>query len=63
VRGSGGAIAISALTTIVGFGALMVGEYGALISFGLVMVLGVSSCLLATVFVLPSILVLIGRAR
>ncbi|MEZ4449369.1 MAG: MMPL family transporter [Nannocystaceae bacterium] len=63
VRGTGGAVIISALTTMVGFAALMLGEHGAMVSLGLSMVIGLGTCLIASVFVLPALLSLLGRAR
>lgn len=63
VRGTGGAVIISALTTMVGFAALMLGEHGAMQSLGLSMVIGLGTCLVASVFVLPALLSLLGRAR
>lgn len=63
VRGTGGAIAVAALTTMIGFGGLMISDYGGMQSFGLVMIIGIGSCLLATVLVLPSLLLVIRRVR
>jgi uncharacterized protein len=63
IRGTGGAIAVAALTTIVGFAGLMTGGYGGMVSFGAVMVIGISTCLVATVFVLPAALLLLKRVR
>jgi predicted RND superfamily exporter protein len=63
IRGTGGAIMVAALTTIVGFAGLMLGEYGGMISLGLVMVIGVTCTLAATVLVLPAILLLVRRAE
>jgi predicted RND superfamily exporter protein len=63
IRGTGGAILVAALTTMVGFGGLMTADYGAMKSMGLVMVIGIATCLLATVFVLPAVLHLLGRAK
>lgn len=63
VRSTGGAVILSALTTIASFAALMLGDYGGMKSFGLVMVMGISSCLVASLLVLPSLLVLLRRAR
>lgn len=63
VRGTGSAVIISALTTMVGFAALMLGEYGAMITFGLMMVLGIGACLLASILALPALLLLLKRAR
>ncbi len=63
VRGTGGAIAVAALTTIIGFAGLTVSAHGGMTSFGSLMMLGIGSCLLATVLVLPSLLLLLGRVR
>ena len=63
VRGTGGAVITAALTTMIGFGALMVGEYGAFKTLGSVMVLGIATTLVASVCVLPAILRALGRAR
>lgn len=62
VRGTGGAIAVAALTTMVGFAGLVLVKYGAMQSLGLTMVLGIASCLVATVLVLPAVLLLLERA-
>ncbi|HFE46938.1 MAG TPA: hypothetical protein ENJ18_15850 [Nannocystis exedens] len=63
LRGTGSAVIISALTTMVGFGALMLGKHGAMLSLGLTMVIGIATCLAASVLVLPAVLYLLGRAR
>lgn len=63
VRGTGGAVAVAALTTIVGFAGLMAGRYGGMYSLGLTMVIGIATCLVATVLVLPSVLLLLRRVR
>ncbi len=63
IRGTGGAIVVAALTTAAGFAALMVPDYGGMRSLGAVMVLGILTCLLATILVLPAVLLLIRRAR
>ncbi|MCH9681889.1 MAG: MMPL family transporter [Deltaproteobacteria bacterium] len=63
VRGTGGAIAVAALTTMVGFGGLTISDYGAMKSFGGLMMLGIGTCLLATVLVLPALLVVLRRVR
>jgi uncharacterized protein len=62
IRGTGGAIAVAALTTAVGFAALMPTEYGGMKSLGLVMVIGITACLVATVLVLPAVLLIVRRA-
>lgn len=63
VRGTGGAIAVSALTTMVGFAGLMLGEYGGMKSLGGVMVIGIGSCLVATLVVLPAVLLILRQAK
>lgn len=63
VRGTGGAIVVAAATTMVGFGGLTLGGYGAMISLGTLMVIGISACLLATVFVLPAALLVLGEVE
>jgi hypothetical protein len=63
VRGTGGAIAVAALTTMVGFGGLTMSAHGGMQSFGTVMVIGIFTCLVATVLVLPALLVVLGRAE
>lgn len=63
VRSTGSAVVLSALTTVASFAALMLGDYGGMKSIGSVMVMGISSCLLASLFVLPALLLVLGRAR
>ena len=63
VRGTGGAIAVAALTTMVGFGGLVTSAYGGMKSFGSVMVLGIGTCLLATLLVLPAVLLILRRVE
>ena len=63
VRGTGGAIGVAATTTMVGFAALMLSPYGGMISLGATMVLGIGACLLATLLVLPALLLVLARAR
>ncbi len=63
VVGTGGAIAVAALTTAAGFAALMVSDYGAMLSLGIVMVIGITACLIATLLVLPAVLVAVRRAE
>ncbi len=63
VRGTGGAIAVAALTTIIGFAGLTVSAHGGMTSFGSLMMMGIGSCLLATVVILPALLLVIGRVR
>lgn len=63
VRGTGGAIGVAAMTTMVGFAALTLSPYGGMVSLGATMVLGIGACLVATLIVLPALLLVVGRAR
>ncbi len=58
LRGTGSAVALCSLTTIIGYASLLVAENRALFLFGLVAVLGEVACLLAAVTLLPSALLL-----
>lgn len=62
VRSTGGAVVLSAVTTIASFAALILGEYGGMKTIGLAMVLGISSCLVASLLVLPALLAVLKRA-
>ena len=55
-RSTGQGVVLSSLTTMIGFGSLMVADHQGVYSLGLVLTLGVGCCLLASVTVLPSIL-------
>jgi predicted RND superfamily exporter protein len=60
VCGTGSAILTTYLTTIMGFAALMVGDYGAMLSLGLMMTIGLSFCLAASLLLLPAVLLALG---
>ena len=62
VRSTGGAVVLSALTTIASFAALILGEYGGMKTIGMAMVLGISACLVASLLVLPALLVVLKKA-
>ncbi len=55
-RSTGKGVILSSLTTMIGFGSLMVADYQGIYSLGLVLTLGVGCCLMASITVLPSIL-------
>ena len=63
LRGTGAAVLMASLTTATGFAALMLADYGAMKSVGLMMTLGVGACMLAALLVLPAVLVLLKRAK
>ncbi len=56
VRTTGGAVTLAALTTMVGFGALITAAHGGARSVGLTMVIGVATCMVSAVVVLPALL-------
>ena len=55
-RSTGKGVILSSLTTMIGFGSLMIADYQGIYSLGLVLTLGVGCCLMASITVLPSIL-------
>jgi predicted RND superfamily exporter protein len=67
VQYTGRAVAMTSLTTMVGFGSLVIAQYRVLSSMGWIIILGVGSCLLASLFLLPPLLVIFlspeGRER
>ncbi|MBW2456993.1 MAG: MMPL family transporter [Deltaproteobacteria bacterium] len=63
LRGTGAAVLMASLTTATGFAALMLADYGAMKSVGLMMTLGVGACMVAALLVLPALLVLLKRAK
>ena len=62
-RETGGAVALCSLTTIIGYGALLVADNQALRSFGLLAVLGEVCCLAVAVVALPAALAAVSRPR
>ncbi len=56
LRSTGKAILLTSLTTIAGFGSLMVSKYQGFVSLGLLLTLGVAACFLTTIIFLPSII-------
>jgi uncharacterized protein len=60
---TGRGIMVAALTTILGFGTLMLSEHRGLASLGLVLTLGVTCCMVTALVFLPALLNLIGRRR
>jgi uncharacterized protein len=61
-RSTAKAIALAALTTIVGFGSLMISGHRGIYSLGLLVSLGVGSILIASLTTLPSLLAILGPA-
>ncbi len=63
LRHTGRAILIASLTTMIGFGSLALASHRGLASLGVVLLLGVGSCLLTSTIVLPNLLVAVGQTR
>lgn len=58
-----GAVLITSLTTIVGFGSLMIARHQGLQSLGRVLTIGVSCCLFSSLLMLPALLTWATRRR
>jgi uncharacterized protein len=61
IRGTGGAVGLCSLTTIVGYSSLLVAQNVGLFLFGLLAVLGELTCLTTAVVVMPAVLQLVQR--
>ncbi|MGQ0636890.1 MAG: MMPL family transporter [Planctomycetaceae bacterium] len=57
------AIIVNSTTTMVGFGSMLIANHRGLFSLGLVLTIGVGTCLLVAVVLLPAILTLLSRGR
>lgn len=57
------AIVLTSLTSIIGFGSLILATHKGLSSLGLVLVVGVSCCMFVSLIPLPAILTLMSRSR
>jgi predicted RND superfamily exporter protein len=55
------AIILTSLTSMIGFGSMMIASHRGLYSVGLVLVIGVGSCLLISLVTLPALLTIISR--
>jgi predicted RND superfamily exporter protein len=55
-KSTGRAVVLSGLTTIVAFASLLIGRHEGIRSLGLVMTIGVTSCLIAALALLPALL-------
>ena len=60
-KSTGKAVFVSALTTIVGFGSLMLAKHQGIASLGCVMAVGTTTCMLAALTFLPAILNLLSH--
>jgi predicted RND superfamily exporter protein len=54
LRETGGAVALCSITTVIGYGSLLVADNQALAGFGLLAAMGEVTCLLAALVVLPA---------
>jgi uncharacterized protein len=59
-KSTGKAVIVAALTTVVGFGSLMLAKHQGIASLGYVMALGTSTCMIAALTTLPALLQLLG---
>lgn len=62
-RSTGKAVLVSGLTTIAGFGSLILGKHQGIKSLGLVMSIGLAACMIAGLTFLPALLNLLQRWR
>ncbi len=62
-RSTVNAVTITSLTTMVGFGSMMVAAHQGLVSLGMVLTIGVACCLVVSLVLLPAVLTLISRNR
>ncbi len=62
IRGTGGAVGLCSLTTIVGYSSLLVAQNVGLFLFGLLAVLGELTCLTTAVIVMPAVLQLARKS-
>lgn len=60
---TGRGIAVAALTTILGFGSLMLSQHRGLVGLGLLLTLGVTCCMLSALVFLPAVLRVLSQQR
>src|SRR5262249_49567841 len=60
---TGGAVVLCSMTTIIGYGTLLVATNRAIASFGLLAALGEIACLTTAMLLLPSLLMRVSTAR
>ena len=59
-KSTGQGVVLSSLTTMMGFGSLMVADHQGVYSIGLVLTIGVGCCLVASITILPALLKLLS---
>jgi predicted RND superfamily exporter protein len=62
-KSTGKAVLVSGLTTIAGFGSLIVGEHQGIQSLGWIMAVGTATCMTAGLTFLPAVLTLRARGK
>ena len=62
-RSTGKAVLVSGLTSIAGFGSLMLGKHRGIESLGYVMSIGLATCMIAGLTFLPALLNLLTQRR
>jgi predicted RND superfamily exporter protein len=62
-QGTGSAVALCSLTTIIGFGSLLLAQNQALFSFGVLAIVGEFTCLFTAVVVLPALFLVWEQAK
>ena len=60
-KSTGKAVLISGVTTVLGFGSLLVARHQGIASLGLIMAAGTTTCMVAALTSLPAFLQLLGR--
>jgi len=63
IRDTGGAVILCSITTIVGWGSLLIADNQAFVSFGTLAVIGEITCITAAIFSMPAILILWERRK
>lgn len=60
---TGRAVVLTSLTTILGFGSIILSHYPGLKSMGYVAIIGISACMIASITVLPAIFAVVSRSK
>ncbi len=60
---TGRAVVLTSLTTIIGFGSIILSHYPGLKSMGYVAIIGISACMIASIVVLPAIFAVVSQSK
>jgi predicted RND superfamily exporter protein len=63
LRQTGGAVGLCSLTTVIGYGSLLIAQSQAFVSFGVLAVLGELTCFTAAIIALPALLSKTGTSE